>query len=158
MYKIISGDTTNLSENERRWFFHTPNPSLDDHESDLNPHFDSLDGYQEILPANARLRTLFEDTVESGSWKLLWLPPSLPYSRPMGNYRGIGQVTKNLVFSYWNMVPEMIAALCSYEAERRMVTRRGNPIRYSELPEAFRPLMRFNRGRDGSPAGMAALA
>lgn len=119
--------------------------------------FASLDGYQEILPANARLRTLFEDTVESGSWKLLWLPPSLPYSRPMGNYRGIGQVTKSLVFSSWNMVPEMIAALCSYEAERRMVTRRGNPIKYSELSESFRPLMRFNRGRDGSPAGMAAL-
>ena len=27
--------------------------------------FDSLDGYQEILPANARLRTLFEDTVKA---------------------------------------------------------------------------------------------
>ena len=121
-------------------------------------NFDSLDGYQEILPANARLRTLFEDMLESGSWKLLWLPPSLPYSRPTGNYRGIGHVTKSLVFSSWNMVPEMIAALCSYEAERRMVTRRGNPIRYAELSEAFRPLMRFNRGRDGSPAGMPAIA
>ena len=120
--------------------------------------FDSLDEYHEILPANARLRTLFEDMLENGSWKLLWLPPSLPYSRPTGNYRGIGQVTKSLVFSSWNMVPEMIAALCSYEAERRMVTRRGHPIRYGELSEAFRPLMRFNRGRDGSPAGMPAIA
>ena len=44
MYKVLSGDTTNLSQNERDWFFHTPNPSIDDHEGDLNPHFDSLDG------------------------------------------------------------------------------------------------------------------
>ena len=43
-YKLIRGDTTNLSENEKKWYFHTPNPTLDDHEFDLNPHFDSLEG------------------------------------------------------------------------------------------------------------------
>jgi len=42
-YKIMSGDTTNLSNDEKQWFFHTANPALDlDYE--LNPHFDSLDG------------------------------------------------------------------------------------------------------------------
>jgi len=42
-YKMMAGDTTNLSENEKKWFFHTANPARDsDHE--LNPHFDSLDG------------------------------------------------------------------------------------------------------------------
>ena len=44
MYKIIAGDTTNLSSNERDWYFHTANPDLDSHETDLNPHFDSLEG------------------------------------------------------------------------------------------------------------------
>ena len=46
MYKIISGDTTNLSLNERDWYFHTNAPSTDDHENNLNPHFDSLDGLE----------------------------------------------------------------------------------------------------------------
>ena len=45
-YKIMSGDTTNLTADERAWFFHTDDPSLDDHENNLNPHFDSLDGLQ----------------------------------------------------------------------------------------------------------------
>ena len=43
-YKLMIGDTTNLSDDERAWFFHTDNPALDDHENNLNPHFDSLDG------------------------------------------------------------------------------------------------------------------
>ena len=46
MYKIMSGDTTNLSEDEKQWFFHTANPQ-DDLDLELNPHFDSLDGLHE---------------------------------------------------------------------------------------------------------------
>ena len=42
-FKLISGDTTNLSDDEKLWFFHTANPDLD-LDSDLNPHFDSLEG------------------------------------------------------------------------------------------------------------------
>ena len=42
-YKIIAGDTTNLSDDEKMWFFHTANPDLDS-DTDLNPHFDSLEG------------------------------------------------------------------------------------------------------------------
>ena len=45
-YKLMSGDTTNLSENEKRWFFHTSEPSTDLDEM-LNPHFDSLEGLTE---------------------------------------------------------------------------------------------------------------
>ena len=43
-YKIIRGDTTNLSVNEKKWYFHTDTPAIDDHDNNLNPHFDSLDG------------------------------------------------------------------------------------------------------------------
>ena len=45
-YKILAGDTTNLSDDEKEWFFHTPNPDTD-LDMELNPHFDSLDGLTE---------------------------------------------------------------------------------------------------------------
>ena len=40
------GDTVNLSENEKQWHFHTPNPGTD-LGTELNPHFDSLEGLLE---------------------------------------------------------------------------------------------------------------
>ena len=46
MYKIMAGDTTNLSQNEKLWHFHTENPGTD-LGSELNPHFDSLEGLME---------------------------------------------------------------------------------------------------------------
>ena len=45
-YKLMAGDTTNLSIKENRWFFHTANPDIDSG-LELNPHFDSLDGLQQ---------------------------------------------------------------------------------------------------------------
>ena len=42
-YKIMAGDTTNLTADEKKWFFHTANPATDS-DYELNPHFDSLDG------------------------------------------------------------------------------------------------------------------
>jgi hypothetical protein len=44
-YKLMAGDTTNLSEKEKSWYFHTDNPDLD-MDVDLNPHFDSLEGLE----------------------------------------------------------------------------------------------------------------
>ena len=52
MYKIMAGDTTNLSDNENQWHFHTQNPGTD-LGSELNPHFDSLEG---LLEETAFLR------------------------------------------------------------------------------------------------------
>ena len=40
------GDTSNLSENENAWHFHTQNPGTD-FGSELNPHFDSVIGLKE---------------------------------------------------------------------------------------------------------------
>tara|TARA_B100001750_G_scaffold236585_1_gene240663 strand:- start:560 stop:2647 length:2088 start_codon:yes stop_codon:yes gene_type:complete len=45
-YKIMVGDTANLSDNENAWHFHTDNPGTD-LGSELNPHFDSLEGIEE---------------------------------------------------------------------------------------------------------------
>ncbi|HJL78977.1 MAG TPA: hypothetical protein QF355_06735 [Candidatus Marinimicrobia bacterium] len=44
--KVISGDTVNLTADEKTWFFHTENPTTDADDL-LNPHFDSLDGIEQ---------------------------------------------------------------------------------------------------------------
>ncbi len=46
MYKLMVGDTTNVKESEHAWHFHTPNPDTD-LGSELNPHFDSLEGLED---------------------------------------------------------------------------------------------------------------
>jgi len=46
LYKMMIGDTTNLLADEHDWYFHTPNPGTDAG-SELNPHFDSLEGLKE---------------------------------------------------------------------------------------------------------------
>ena len=46
MYKLMVGDTTNTKTSENAWFFHTPNPDTD-LGTELNPHFDSLEGLEE---------------------------------------------------------------------------------------------------------------
>ena len=43
LYKLMVGDTSNLSEGEKAWHFHTPNPGTDLGD-ELNPHFDSVEG------------------------------------------------------------------------------------------------------------------
>ena len=43
LYKLMVGDTSNLSEGEKAWHFHTPNPGTDN-DDELNPHFDSVEG------------------------------------------------------------------------------------------------------------------
>ena len=44
-YKIMTGDTTNISAAEKQWHFHTDQPETDP-DYRLNPHFDSLDGLE----------------------------------------------------------------------------------------------------------------
>jgi len=85
--------------------------------------FEDIDAYRRIEPTNARLRSLEEETVGRGMWKLLWLPPSLGYYQPGGPYADhqLSDVTKRLVFSSWHVVPRAVASLVSYEAERRMM-------------------------------------
>ncbi len=43
LYKLMVGDTSNISDNENAWHFHTPNPGTD-LGVELNPHFDSVIG------------------------------------------------------------------------------------------------------------------
>ena len=113
--------------------------------------------YRSIDPASPRMRVLFQDTLDKGMWRLLWMPPALPYSEPSGAYADVGDVTKALVFSAWNFVPDAIAAICSYEAERRMIEAHDGPVRYSELYDRLRPLLRFAKGPDGRLTGMPVI-
>jgi Helicase conserved C-terminal domain len=75
----------------------------------------------EAVPAdNGRMRALMENVFKEGELhRRLWLPASLPY------LSGQPPLTKSLVFSDWQMVPEAIAALTSHEAERRLRHERG---------------------------------
>ena len=108
-------------------------------------HWEDVRSYRSIDPSNARLRVLAERTIETGNWKLLWMPASLPYYQPGKAYRNVeGQgLTKSLVFSAWRVVPKVISVLMSYEVERRMLGERKPAFEYSELTRKRRPLLRF---------------
>ena len=115
--------------------------------------------YLEVDPGNARLRSLLSGTVDQGAWRLLWIPPSLPYYRLGGPYAepGLGSFTKRLVFSSWVVVPKVISTLCSYEAERRMIC--SFDASAENTPEARRrrtALLRFGRA-EGRLTGMPVL-
>lgn len=114
--------------------------------------------YEPVIFANARLRALANDVLESGLWRMLWMPPSLPYLQPQGAYAVRGEVSKALVFSSWNVVPDAIAALLSYEAERRMLGEEADKPEYAELSRKRRGLLRFTVDAEGRPTGMPALA
>ncbi len=83
----------------------------------------AIEQYRRIDPRNARLRGLLNQTVESEWWKLLWLPPALPYYPLEGPFAELASIrlTKRLVFSSWRVVPKVISTILSFEAERRAV-------------------------------------
>ncbi len=113
--------------------------------------------YRQVDPDNARLRELLAGTIDRGTWRLLWMPPSLPYYQPLQAFalpeaRGF---TKRLVFSSWKVVPKMAAAVLSYEAERRMVQSCDRRAGMSAREER-RPLLRFTRS-EGRLSGMPVL-
>ncbi len=82
----------------------------------------ALDRHDEVDLGNAKLRALAADTVGRGWWKLLWVPPSLPYLRPSGVYGELDtrSVTKRVVFSSWAGTPTAVASLLSHEAARHV--------------------------------------
>jgi hypothetical protein len=122
--------------------------------------WDEVERYTRIDPANTRLRSLAADTLGQGMWRVLWLPPSLPYYRLSGAFDNPQISTKRLVFSAWHIVPKVVASLLSYEAERLMFEalvageeRPNSP----ESREKRRPLLRFARA-DGRLTGLPLMA
>ena len=111
----------------------------------------SIGAYRPLNPASGRMRSLMNDIFDDNLDRHLWIPPSLPYYCS-GNSNG-GTPSKALVFSSWSMVPDAIAAILSYEAERRMGVKQAG-MHYFKGPRP-RPLQ-FQRN-DGHLAGLRAL-
>ena len=80
-----------------------------------------INKYDELPKTNARLEALKEKSFINGAEKYMWVPPSKPYYEMRGAYKNSKGFSKILVFSAWEMVPRMIGALVSYEAERLTV-------------------------------------
>ncbi len=114
-----------------------------------------IEGYSHIDPGNARLRWLLDDILRNQLWKLLWIPPSMPYYQggPPYDTAQDRNITKRLIFSAWRVVPQTIACLASYEIERRMMRAYdSSPSRTPEARRRVRPL-RFSvqrRQADGN--------
>ncbi len=92
--------------------------------------------FRALDPANGRMRALLEDMLGENLHEHLWIPPSLPYY--LVDSGGRSKLTKALVFASWTMVPDSIAALVSYEAERRMGLKNVLPTYFT--PRGPRPL------------------
>ncbi len=120
----------------------------------------AVEAYEAVDPGNARLRALAAETVGSGAWQLLWMPPALPYYEGRGIWatEAARTLTKRLIFSSWNVVPDAISVLLSYEAERQMMRSRGPDVRNLREERAkLRGLLAIRRNESG-PAGMSTFA
>jgi len=108
---------------------------------------------------NGRLRALAADTVGKGWWQLLWVPPSMPYFTPGGPYADASaqSMTKRLIFSSWSAAPTAIAALLSYEAERRLVEDTRLTSNTASARAAIATRLDYDL-RGGQPTAMSALA
>jgi hypothetical protein len=115
--------------------------------------------YGTVETDNAKFRAVREHTVGQGWWKLLWMPPSLPYVEPAGAFAEVGpDVTKQLVYPAWNAAPHAITTMLSYEAERQVLE--GSPLHGENMAEArkrFRGRLRF-RVCEGESQAMSTLA
>ncbi|MGH2556298.1 MAG: C-terminal helicase domain-containing protein [Actinomycetota bacterium] len=121
--------------------------------------WDLVERYADLDPANPRLRALLAETIERGAWRLLWIPPSIPYYEPGGAYADpvLKGFTKRLVFGSWVVVPKMLTCLLSYEAERRMIrSLEESPENTPESRARRRPLLMFTR-TEGRLTGMPVL-
>lgn len=121
--------------------------------------WDAVQRYERIDPGNARLRSLIAATLDRGAWRLAWIPASMPYYAPDGAFAeaGVDGFTKHLIFSSWRVVPKAVAALLSYEAERRMMAGWDAPLLNTvEARRTLRGPLRFRR--DDLQNGMMTMA
>ena len=125
----------------------------------------ALESFDDVDFGSARLRELKEDVIDSSAWRLLWIPPAMPYHRLGGVYADprIRAFTKRLVFSAWRAVPRSVASLLSYHAERE-ITLRADPSARNTSEDRQRRgnRLRFARqrlpGQDDRLTGMPLLA
>jgi Helicase conserved C-terminal domain len=122
--------------------------------------FDDVTSFRRLDPAHARLRWLIEHVLDGGLWKLLWLPPTLPYYQlgtPFSDLC-VQSPTKTLLFSAWRVVPRVVAAILSHEAERRMyVGSEGETADLTGAPDRLGDLLKISR-KEGRAAGLTVLS
>ena len=121
---------------------------------------DGIRAYTQIDYGNARLRRLASGTVDAGWWKLLWIPPSLPYLLSGGPYAEAfaSDVTKRLMFSSWTATPTAVASLLSYEADRRMAEGTRLTENTAEARRSLADRLTYRLDGSGRPQAMTALA
>jgi len=118
-----------------------------------------IEGYKKIDPNNTKLKWLHSEMIESGAWKLLWIPPSLPYYKPSGVFGNdrLQNLTKRLIFSSWRVVPKAIATVLSYEAERNMIcSYQRTAVNTADARKRRKPLLKFTKSK-GRLSGMPVL-
>ena len=106
--------------------------------------------WSKLDPGNAKLRDMVSDLLDEGLWRLLWIPPTLPYWALEGPFKGKDTITKTLLFSAWNVVPDVVSAVLSYEAERRMVGKRGRIKSYQDPAKQQVPLLKLTQSASGA--------
>lgn len=118
-----------------------------------------LESFQEVQSANGYLRALKAETVDKGWWRILWLPPSMPYLAPGPVYAELGYITKRLVFSAWSGVPTSVAALLSYAADQKIAAASGGFLSENTPAARLRVAERFTyRIRAGEVGALSTLA
>jgi hypothetical protein len=128
--------------------------ALKDADGLLDPR--ALDEYAALDPGNTRLRSIAAGVLDNRAWRLLWMPPSLPYyETPRSDFSSprLRSFTKRLIFSSWQVVPQAVASVLSYEAERQMMQARDPRARNTaEARRKIRSLLQFRvvGGRPGS--------
>ncbi|WP_051371534.1 hypothetical protein [Mesorhizobium loti] len=114
--------------------------------------FDKIERFEKVEPGNGRMRALMDEVLDNTDLhRRIWLPPSLPYiaggpDKPL---------TKTLIFSDWQMVPEAIAGLVSYEVERRIRDEAGEN---GPPPDKVARLLRLVRDPRHTESGLRVLA
>lgn len=121
--------------------------------------WNDVTAYRRLDPAHGRLRWLIHHVLDDGMWRLLWLPPTLPYYRLAPELQKVQESSpsKTLIFSAWRVVPRVIASLVSHEAERRLYSgAEGADADLTGAPDRLGNLLRVGR-REGAVAGLTVL-
>ena len=77
---------------------------------------------------NAKLQMLLKGLAKESL--LLWCPPSFPYYKLEGPFKGMESFSKTLIFSAWKLVPKMVSTLVSYESECYTIGQKYTDAKY----------------------------
>lgn len=121
----------------------------------------AVTAYESVDPANGRLRALLEETVETGVWRLLWMPPAAPYYVTESEFDEPASraFTKRLLFSSWAIVPKVVASLVSYDVERRLMasTKQGRSRTHADPGRGRRLDFALQDGKPGAMSNFTLL-